>query len=267
MDKRIMTQHTGRLHGARLAVAVAGMIVVLLGAGMAPAFAQQRNKDDDPNAFVFPRLKYRTLTNVADNWDVHPYGDETLLARIKQVTNIKVSRKNWNQRVIDIKELGRAYAHPEEESRIFSLPFLFMTGEGRFELNRQEVATLREYFKRGGFLFGDDCVSNGTGRPGGGADFFYQSFIKELQKVFPDSEMKPLPYDHEIYHCFYDFKKGAPVTQGQVNPDMGLFLEDRLVAFVISGDIHCGWCGFFSNAKKEESLKMGVNIIVYALTH
>ena len=51
-------------------------------------------------------------------------------------------------------------------------------------------------------------------------------------------------------------------------PDMGLFIEDRLVAFLTVGDLHCGWTSrFFTPKVHEECLKMGLNIIVYALTH
>ena len=248
-------------------LSVAGIAGVLLGACANPVLAQSRIRTDDHDAFVFPRLKYKTLTPVKDNWDAHPRGDQTFLSRLARDTNIKIATANWIERVIDIKELGWAYSHPGEEARIYSTPFLFMTGEGRFEFGREEVATLREYFKRGGFLFGDDCVANGGRGVGRGGDYFYKSFVKEMRKVFPGREMTALPYEHEIYHCFFDFPNGAPRMQGQIRPDMGLFFEDRLVAFVIAGDIHCGWTGFFPRAKKEASLEMGVNIVVYSLTH
>ena len=52
---------------------------------------------------------------------------------------------------------------------------------------------------------------------------------------------------------FCHFPNGAPRMQGQIRPDMGLFLEDRLVAFVIAGDTHCGWSGFFPVAEREAS--------------
>jgi hypothetical protein len=34
-----------------------------------------------------------------------------------------------------------------------------------------------------------------------------------------------------------------------------------------SGDIHCGWVGYFGPETNMKSVQMGVNIIVYCLTH
>ena len=87
----------------------------------------------------------------------------------------------------------------------------------------------------------------------------------------PGYQMEPVPFDHEIYHCFYDFDQGAPVCQGQPNPDLGLFYNDRLVCFLTSGDLHCGWIHDVNSSRTgrviQEAYKMGVNIVIYALTH
>jgi hypothetical protein len=49
---------------------------------------------------------------------------------------------------------------------------------------------------------------------------------------------------------------------------MGLFYEGRLVAFLTAGDVHCAWGDRVTPpGLQEPCLKMGVNIIVYALTH
>jgi hypothetical protein len=33
------------------------------------------------------------------------------------------------------------------------------------------------------------------------------------------------------------------------------------------GDLHCGWCGMFSPEMSMDSIKMGINIVIYALSH
>jgi hypothetical protein len=34
------------------------------------------------------------------------------------------------------------------------------------------------------------------------------------------------------------------------------------------GDLHCGWCGFFPQGDMTmDSIKMGINIVIYALSH
>ncbi len=241
---------------------ISGLAAIGAGASIA---AKASTKTEDPNVFVFPRLKFRTLSMARDRWDVLPDGDDKFLSFLEKATSIKLSTKKWRERVIDIKELGRAYAQKDNTSEVFSLPFLFMTGEGDFRLDYDEAATFKEYFKRGGFLYADDCVTQKTG------DFFFKAFEREIRKVMPGHKMKPVPLDHDIFHCFYDFDKGAPKCQGGNHPDMGLFYRDRLVAFLTAGDIHCGWCASFFQPRTKEmaeaSYKMGVNIVIYALTH
>ena len=40
------------------------------------------------------------------------------------------------------------------------------------------------------------------------------------------------------------------------------------MTLVTPGDLHCGWtCRFFTPEMNESALKMGINIIIYFLTH
>lgn len=210
--------------------------------------------EDDPNIFHFPRLNYEPLTNRRDVWNARMDGDEHLLHYVRSVTNIKITMKPTTQQVVSL----------ESSEEIFRRPFLFMTGEYDFSMNQGAKELFVEFFKRGGFLYADDCVIGGYG------DNFYKSFVREFQNLGPDFEMKEAPFDHPIYHCFFDFERGAPFVQGQQHRDMGIFYKDKLVAFLTSGDVHCGYTGFWYDTKPElteDCLKIVTNIIVYALTH
>jgi hypothetical protein len=213
--------------------------------------------ESDPNVFVLPRLEFRTLTMVRTLWDAGRPGDENLLAWLRLATNLKISNKLWSERVVAI----------HDAAKIYTLPFVFMTGEGDFQMHPDESRTFGEYFKRGGFLYADDCVLEPNG------DFFYTAFLREIQKAIPGDKMKPVPPDHEIYHCFYDIPGGkSPYVQGNASlPDMGLFLENRLVCFLTAGDVHCGWWAgppdTYFRREHEPALRMGTNIVLYALTH
>ena len=41
-------------------------------------------EDDDPDHFVFARLKYRTLMQVSDDWRAHPQGDTPHLRVVRR---------------------------------------------------------------------------------------------------------------------------------------------------------------------------------------
>ena len=62
--------------------------------------------------------------------------------------------------------------------------------------NDEEAERLRRYFDRGGFLWADD------------KDGMDASFRVEIAKVLPEDPLVELPFDHGIYHSFYDFPTG-----------------------------------------------------------
>ena len=201
--------------------------------------------------FFFPRLQFQCTEEVPDKWDIHPIGDQKLRDAIKKLTNINILT---DPVVVNLDRLDDMCRYP----------FVFMTSEGHFKLSKRNVATLREYLLRGGFLFADDCVLLGRG------DRFFQSFVSEMSRVFPENPLRPIPRNHEIFNCFFKLN-GAPHVQGVRHAAMGLFEKktNRLMCLCTSGDIHCGWVGFGNLSPDEckKCVEIGVNIVVYCLTH
>jgi len=146
-------------------------------------------------------------------------------------------------------------------SQVFQYPFLYMTGHGRFLLSDAEAQTLRKYLTSGGFLHIDDNY---------GLDKYVRP---EMKKVFPELEFVELPFDHPIYHTQYDFNKGLPKIHEHDNKPpqgFGLIWEGRVVCFyTYECDLGDGWedqsVHNDPEALRLEALKMGCNIVVYAL--
>ena len=142
-----------------------------------------------------------------------------------------------------------------------------MTGENEFRFNQNQKNNLRDYIKRGGFLFMDDCVVDQ------GGDFFFRSAYDLLEDVFGKGSVKTVPKQHEIFNNVYDLSSvGLPYMKGQYHGARGVFINNRLAIFLSSHDIHCGWCdntrmNFFPPTKYDQAIQMGVNIIIYAITH
>jgi hypothetical protein len=140
---------------------------------------------------------------------------------------------------------------------------IYMTGHGRVTFSDEDAGLLRKYLERGGFLWADDNY---------GMD---ASFRAEMGKVFPESPLVELPYDHGIYHAFYEFSEGLPKIHehdGGPPHGYGVFYEGRLVVFYsFNTDIGDGMEDAQVHEdppeKREAALKMGVNVVVYALSH
>jgi hypothetical protein len=197
------------------------------------------------DGFTIARLKY----GGGGDW----YGNKTslknLLAALQERTSVKV-------------------ASPEEvavevmDENFFNFPFLWLSGHGNVRLSNKEAERLRAHLTTGGFLFADDDY---------GLD---KSFREEMKKVFPNKQLVELPFTHEIYHCFYDLPQGPPKIHEHDNlPPQGYAIvhEGRVVVFYThEADIGDGLedAGIHGDPpeKREQAMKMAVNVAIYALT-
>ncbi len=146
-------------------------------------------------------------------------------------------------------------------------PFVFMTAGGAFTLPPNEEKNLHEFLERGGFILADDCMGLGGANE---VDAFFRCYVSLINRLYPDNPMRKIPNDHEIFHCYFDFPNGCPELQGVPHGAYGLFEPGtgRIMTWLSSGDIHCGWvCKWWSMERNMEAIKMGINIIIYFLSH
>jgi len=145
------------------------------------------------------------------------------------------------------------------DREIANYPVLYMTGHGKVSFSKAEQKRLREYLRSGGFLYADDDY---------GMD---ESFRVEIAETFPNSELVELPFNHPIYHIFYDFDNGPPQTHKHVEgppKGFGLFDAGRLVIFyTYNSNPSDGWTAAHNDPPdvRERAFRMGINIVLYAL--
>jgi len=215
-------------------------------------------------------------------------GEELVLIRIQYtVDSTNPSRRNdWNAKgfgrvLCNVSEaLNRATSvkaarDPKvltlEDPGLFSYPFLFMTGHFGCRLNEGEVVNLREHLTKGGFLFAAACCGN---------ESFTKAFEGEMKKVFPNKELKLLPPEHPVFHTFYTIEKakclfGASEASERIErpPLRGIDVDGRTVVILSPYALTCGWtrkATCIDSCKRvatEDAFKIGINVIIYALTH
>jgi hypothetical protein len=181
------------------------------------------------------------------DWYNDPSCEVNLLKYIAQNTNIKT---NPVYKYVDLST-----------SDIFEYSFLYLTGHGNVNFNEKEINNLRTFLQNGGFLYIDD-------------DYGLDPFIKkEMKKVFPEQEFTELHFNHGIYNCHYKFNNGVPKIHEHDNKPpkgYGLFYQGRLVVFyTFESNPSDGWADADVHKdppeKREEALKFGTNIVVWAL--
>lgn len=221
------------------------LIVALLVLCASFTFVYSAAKVQPSTKFTIARLKY----SGGGDWYGNPSSLPNLLKFLKKNTNIDVAERETNVSIAD--------------EELFSYPFVYMNGHGNVSFSPEEVARLRTYLDHGGFLHADDNF---------GMD---PSFRREIKKVFPENDLVEIPFDYGIFHCHFDFSKGLPKIHehaGGPPHALGIFRNGRLVVFYsFNTDLGDGWEDPDVHKDppeiREAALKMGVNIIVWALTH
>ena len=148
-----------------------------------------------------------------------------------------------------------------EDNEIFNYPYLYLTGHGNVRFSENEIENLRLHLHSGGFLHADDNY---------GLD---KSFRREMKRVFPKKEWVELPFDHLLYHTYFDFSGGLPKIHEHDNKPpqgLGLFDGERLIVFYsYEADLGDGWEDASVHNDPEQkrlsALKMGANIFIYSL--
>ncbi|HTQ37035.1 MAG TPA: DUF4159 domain-containing protein [Steroidobacteraceae bacterium] len=141
--------------------------------------------------FRFMRLRYHDnyMGYPGGSWLTDtPYAEYHLSQGIRRLTRIDT---------IDPDKLTPAEAvFPREplDPDLFNHPFLYAVEVGRWYLDDEEAARIREYLDRGGFLVVDDFHG----------DEQWEGFIDSFHRIFPDKTVEEIPPDSEVFHVLFD---------------------------------------------------------------
>jgi hypothetical protein len=153
------------------------------------------------------------------------------------------------------------------DKELHRYPIAYMSEPGDWDMNDEEVANLRSYVLKGGFLIFDDFPYDAWG-----------NFAAQMKRILPELEPIELKADHRIFNIFFEFEsldnlygsyQGRPYF-------FGYFLENdptkRMLAMVnYQNDLGESWeyaeRGFsvIGDAAIAESYKFGINYLLYGL--
>ena len=204
-----------------------------------------RAQASDPSRFTIARLQY----DGGGDWYSDPSSLPNLLEFLRRNTTIDVAVEPVRVRIMD--------------EELFSYPYLYLTGHGNIRFSPEETVRLRHFLESGGFLHADDNY---------GMD---ESFRRELRKLFPKKELVELPPDHEIFRCHFELSEGLPKIHehdGKRPQALALYDANRIVVlYTYESDLGDGWEDPAVHSDPDEkrlaALRMGTNIVVWALTH
>ena len=224
------------------------------------------------DVFTFARLRYNGDRGWGKWMTDFPDSDLNFSLRLQQLTSLKV---NPDPVIVDLYS-----------DHVFNYPFLYMIEPGELYFDETEIARLRRFCLNGGFLMVDDFWG----------DDEYRNFEREIRRVFPDRQITDVDLKHDIFHCVYDLKEKPQVPSihaaergraegitweprwdgdtSQVHYRAITDDEGRIMVFICHNtDLGDGWERegenewYFDEFSVKKSYPMGINIVVYAMTH
>jgi hypothetical protein len=163
-----------------------------------------------------------------------------------------------------------------DDPELFKYPVAYMTEPGFWTMSDKEGAGLRAYLLKGGFIIVDDFRHDGDQRQGAGWD----NFESNVKRAFPDEKFLPVDISHPIFaDSFFRIESFdiIPQSYDRNRPEFyGLFENNdpakRMMMMVnYSTDISDFWefsaTGFRPIDESNEAYKLGVNYIMYGVTH
>jgi Domain of unknown function (DUF4159) len=228
-----------------------------------------------PAEFVFGRLMYppnnlfglgATDWKAGDSpWTIdYPLGDRNFLRILRRLTTIHA--RSVEQPV-----------DPDDGDDIYNWPFLYIDTPGAMNLTDAQVVKLREYLLRGGFLLCDSFF--GTRE--------WQPFAATLHRLFPDKQPVELSNDNPIFHTVYDLSQRYQVRNersmrfrgvgyrgdGAVPHWLGV-LDDQgriMIMIMYNNDMGDAWQyaddPVYPQKDVDLAIRLGINIVVYDMTH
>jgi hypothetical protein len=225
--------------------------------------------DDPPDAaekteFAFGRLRYRSMRN---GWGHARWGTD--------------ANKSERQFIAGLRRLTRIHARSIEEiidvdsDEIFNWPWMYGVGVGDWVISDSQAERLKKFFERGGFMMVDDFH----------AEREWRDFMAGVHKIFPDAIAVELENDNPIFHIAYDLTNrvqipGANVVHGPgyerggVVPHWRGILDDKgrvMIAICFNMDVGDAWeyadDPDYPERFASEAYRLGVNYVLYALTH
>ena len=208
--------------------------------------------------FTYARIRYTPPEFGGFRQDVkwdhdYPRSDRHFPKIVSEVTSVQTRTEASNIFTLDDPELMK-------------FPFAYLCEAGYWHPTDAEVAGMRSYLLKGGFILFDDFASSD-----------WENFTEQMRKVFPELHPVRLTPEDRVYDAFFHITSLAynHPYYGMPSEFWGFYENNdrngRLMAVVnYNNDISEYWEfsdeGLYPIAAANEAYKLGVNYLVYALT-
>jgi len=198
------------------------------------------------------------------------------VAELKLASGTLQRPRAWERLLFELIQTTSVEARPEsvalapDDLALFDHPIAALIGNGPLPpMSDAAVEQLSRYLQYGGFLLVDD--SSGLSDSA-----FDESFRALCRRLFPAKSLSPISSDHSIYRTF--FLLDAPLGRVDTYPYLeGITLGETTPIVYCRNDLtgaldrredglDAANCVPGGEWQRRESIKLGINLIMYALT-
>ena len=172
-----------------------------------------------------------------------------------------------------------------DDPALFRYPLAYIIEVDWWAMTDREAVALRAYLQKGGFVIVDDfkprrgASAAAWRRSGGGYGTGWEVFEAAMKRVVPEGRFVDLDASHPIFHSFFEIDRLDIIPQAYIAGQpifRGLFEDNdpakRLQMIVnYNTDVSQFWewsgTGLRPIDETNEAYKLGVNYIIYGLTH
>ncbi len=161
-----------------------------------------------------------------------------------------------------------------DDDRLYDYPWLFLqqVGRGEWHPHGEQLARLREYLERGGFLVVDDFHG----------EYEWAIFESAMRDLLPDRPIVDIPEADSLMHVMFDLDRRTQIPGERHLRYMrmegpphwrGIYDRDGRLMVAINHNIDMGdaWehadDPSYPTPMTATAYKFGVNYVLYALTH
>ncbi len=283
------------MHKIIIGLSIVGLVIAMAWVSGMRSVEAQRNWDQHAfealeyakqipfpdNRFTFCRVRYTSFSEPNSRHNIgrwatdYPESDAHFSMRLAELTTLEIPKRkdgHFEHVVVSLTD-----------KELFNYPFVYLIEPGELVFQDDEIEPLRNYLLRGGFMMVDDFWGEEE----------WANWEMEISRVFPPEEypIVDIPLSHPIFNIVFKLEEKPQVptawfwmrSGGQTSERhdskevhyRGIFDKKGRLMMVIchNTDIGDGWEregeneAYFTEISAKKAYPMGINIVVYAMTH